>query len=172
MYFSSKCRETHRSSKVGSRQINVLGVRWPLSPLSPLSMSSGPASWIIFLLPISCPSNPFHLLPIIWVRSFSVTDLELQKHIHIHVFFLILLFFFSGWYNFNFNGVCVRTRRLWTLLIRGHSYICKNQSVSIKLWGNIVNHSLHYGPLLAPLNGTNIELVLCWLNPSEPLYLY
>lgn len=24
MYFSSKCHETHRSSKVGSRQINVL----------------------------------------------------------------------------------------------------------------------------------------------------
>lgn len=37
MYFSSKCHETHRSSKVGSRQINVSG-RKAVAPRSPLCL--------------------------------------------------------------------------------------------------------------------------------------
>lgn len=33
------------------------------------------------------------------------------------------------------------------------------------------NPSLHCGPLLAPLNGGNIESVKCWLNPLKLLDL-
>lgn len=49
MYFSSKCHDTHRSSKTGSRRINVScwGDDSGLWPLSPLSICSRPAAGII-----------------------------------------------------------------------------------------------------------------------------
>lgn len=149
MYFSSKCHETHRSSKVGSRQINVSrgqGGRWPLSLLT---MSGRHAAQIMFLISISYPLKLFHLLYVIWVCSFKGT--LYFKNVPSFVFLTGCEFFFF----FFWKTVCVDCYLV---------YFCPKQSLSCTLQWNTIQQLF----MLQPSSGLSKWDKRKTSAPTEP----